>query len=125
MGRRRVSRPGVRAYIATFDLRARKALEELRAVIRAAAPEAVERISYSMPTFDVRGKHLVFFAGYATHAGFNPMPSAIEAFKEELLPYKTTKGTVRFPLGRPLPLDLIRRMVEFRVREAGAAKKRG
>jgi uncharacterized protein YdhG (YjbR/CyaY superfamily) len=111
-------------YVEGLDLPARKALEELRAVIRAAAPDAVEGISYRMPSFEVRGKHLVFIAGYAKHVGFYPMPTTIEAFKEELLPYETAKGTVRFPLGRPLPVDLIRRMVEFRVREVNAGKAR-
>ncbi len=112
-------------YIEGFKPRIRRVLEELRATIKAAAPEAVERMSYRMPTFDVGGRHLVFFAGYAKHVGFYPMPSAIEAFKHELLPYETAKGTVQFPVDKPLPADLIRRMVEFRVREADAGKMRG
>jgi uncharacterized protein YdhG (YjbR/CyaY superfamily) len=109
-------------YLKGFDPPTREVLEELRAVIKAAAPGAVERISYRMPTFDIRGKHVVFFAGYKQHVGFYPNPSAIEAFKEELRPYNTSKGTVQFPLDEPLPIDLIRRMVEFRVAEVHAGK---
>jgi uncharacterized protein YdhG (YjbR/CyaY superfamily) len=104
-------------YIAAFPTDARKALEELRALVKASAPGAVETISYAMPTFDLDGHHLVHFAGFAKHIGFYPVPSGIEAFKEELEPYKTGKGSVQFPLGRPLPAGLIRRIVEYRVQE--------
>ena len=86
-------------------------------LLRAAAPDATETISYAMPTFDLNGKHLVHFAGFAHHAGLYPMPSGIEAFKDELEPYKNAKGSVRFPLGKPMPWDLIRRIVEYRVGE--------
>ena len=81
------------------------------------APEATETISYAIPTFDLNGRHLAFFAGYEKHIGFYPLPSGLEAFEEELKPYKRGKGSVRFPLGRPLPTDLIRRIVELRVEE--------
>lgn len=104
-------------YIADFPPETRAALEEVRAVIRAAAPEAVETISYAIPTFDLNGKHLVHFAGYAKHIGFYPIPSGMEAFKEELKAYKQGKGSVQFPLDGPMPADLIRRIVEFRVAE--------
>jgi uncharacterized protein YdhG (YjbR/CyaY superfamily) len=104
-------------YIAGFPLETQRVLEEVRALIRAAAPEATETISYAMPTFDLNGRHLVHFAGYEKHIGFYPVPSGVEAFKEELKPYKTGKGSVQFPLDRPLPTDLIRRIVEFRVAE--------
>jgi uncharacterized protein YdhG (YjbR/CyaY superfamily) len=104
-------------YIAGFPAETRERLEELRAVVRASAPGATETISYAIPTFDLNGRHLVHFAGYASHVGFYPIPSGIEAFKKELAPYKQGKGSVRFPLDRPLPTDLIRRMVEFRVGE--------
>jgi len=89
----------------------------MRALIKASAPDATETISYAMPTFDLNGRHLVHFAGFKNHVGLYPIPSAIEAFKEELASYKTGKGSAQFPLGRPLPADLIRRMVEFRVEE--------
>jgi uncharacterized protein YdhG (YjbR/CyaY superfamily) len=104
-------------YIGGFPAETRKVLEELRALIKASAPGATETISYAMPTFDLNGKHLVHFAGYAKHVGFYPVPSGIEAFEEELTPYKRGKGSVQFPLDRPLPADLIRRIVEFRVQE--------
>jgi uncharacterized protein YdhG (YjbR/CyaY superfamily) len=110
-------------YLAGFPLETRKALEEMRALIRASAPGATETVAYSMPTFDLNGRHLVHFAGFARHVGFYPIPSGIEAFKEELAPYKQGKGSVQFPLGQPLPADLIRRVVEFRVAE-NARKRR-
>ena len=103
-------------YIAGFPPATRRVLEEIRALIRASAPGATEKISYRMPTF-VLNRHLVYFAGYDRHVGFYPTGSGIEAFKGELEPYKSGKGSVQFPLGQPLPADLIRRIVEFRVRE--------
>jgi uncharacterized protein YdhG (YjbR/CyaY superfamily) len=105
------------AYIAEFPPETQAALAEMRAIIGAAAPDATETISYAIPTFDLNGKHLVHFAGYAGHVGFYPVPSAMTAFAEELAPYKRGKGTAQFPLGQPLPADLIRRIVEFRVAE--------
>jgi len=111
-------------YIAELPSETQKVLEELRALIKAAAPDATETISYAMPTFDLNGHHLVHFAGYEKHIGFYPAPSGIEAFKEELKPFKSGKGSAQFPLGRPLPTDLIRRIVELRVEESsGKASK--
>jgi uncharacterized protein YdhG (YjbR/CyaY superfamily) len=104
-------------YIAGFPPGTQRMLEEVRALIRAAAPDATETISYAMPTFDLNGRHLVHFAGYEKHIGFYPVPSGVAAFKEELKPFKTGKGSVQFPLDRPLPTGLIRRIVEFRVAE--------
>ena len=106
-------------YIAGFPEDTQAVLEEIRALIRKAAPEATETISYSMPTYDLKG-HLVHFAGYARHIGFYPTPSAIVEFEDELAPYKHAKGSVQFPLGKPLPRDLITRMVKFRVQESTA-----
>ena len=103
-------------YIAGFPPETRKVLEELRALIKTSAPGATEAISYRIPTFVLNG-HLVYFGGFDKHVGFYPTGSGIEAFKEELKPYKGGKGSVRFPLGQPLPTDLIRRIVEFRVAE--------
>ena len=113
-------------YIATCPEHVQKILQELRAVIKAAAPEAVEKISYQMPTFALHG-NLVHFAAHKNHIGFYPTPSGIEAFKEELAVYKGAKGSVQFPLDQPLPWDLIGRIVRFRVVEnlSHAKKKSG
>lgn len=111
-------------YIAGFPPETQKVLEELRALIKASAPDATETISYAIPTFDLNGKHLVHFAGYERHVGLYPAPSGLEAFKKDLKPYKSGKGSVQFPLGQPLPKDLIRRIVEFRVEQStGKASK--
>jgi uncharacterized protein YdhG (YjbR/CyaY superfamily) len=104
-------------YIAEFPPETQKVLEEMRELIRAVAPGATETISYAIPTFDLNGKHLVHFAGYARHVGLYPAPSGLEAFKDDLKPFKPGKGSVQFPLDQPLPVDLIRRIVEFRVEE--------
>jgi uncharacterized protein YdhG (YjbR/CyaY superfamily) len=104
-------------YIAGFPPQTQAKLREIREIIRAAAPDATETISYAMPTFDLNGRHLVHFAGFARHVGFYPIPSAIAEFSEELASYKSGKGSAQFPLGDPLPADLIRRIVEFRVAE--------
>jgi uncharacterized protein YdhG (YjbR/CyaY superfamily) len=111
-------------YIAGFPPETQKALEEVRALIRSLAPDATETISYSIPTFDLNGRHLVHFAGFARHVGFYPIPSGIEAFKDELAAYKQGRGSVQFPLDRPMPMDLIRRIVEFRVTENRARTAR-
>ena len=103
-------------YIAAFPEDVQKILRELRAVIKAAAPEAEEKFSYQMPTFALHG-NLVHFAAHKSHIGFYPTPSGIEAFKEELAVYKGAKGSVQFPLDKPLPWDLIARIVRFRVVE--------
>jgi uncharacterized protein YdhG (YjbR/CyaY superfamily) len=112
------------AYIATFPKHVQDILNTLRATIRAAAPDAEEKISYQMPTFTLKG-NLVHFAAHTNHIGFYPTPSGIAAFQDELSPYKRAKGSVQFPLEQPLPLDLIRRIVQFRVAEnlATAATK--
>lgn len=104
-------------YIADFPPEVQTVLQEMRKLIKAAAPDATETISYAIPTFDLNGKHLVHFAGFKNHIGFYPVPSAMVEFEEELKPYKSGKGSAQFPLGQPLPRDLIRRIVEFRVRE--------
>ena len=111
-------------YIAESSLEAQGALEELRALIKASAPGATETISYAIPTFDLNGRHLVHFAAFAKHIGFYQTGSGVEAFKEEIRPYRSGKGSVQFPLGQPLPTDLIRRIVEFRAEEnTGKASK--
>ena len=104
-------------YIATFPEDIQKILEELRAVIKAAAPKAEEKISYQMPTFTLNGGNLVHFAAFKKHIGFYPTPSGTEAFQKELSVYKGAKGSVQFPLDKPMPLKLIRKIVKFRVAE--------
>lgn len=115
-------------YISSFPPQTRDKLAEMRRVIREAAPEAAEKIGYRMPTFTLYG-NLVHFAAFANHIGFYPAPSGIAAFQEELSVYKGAKGSVQFPLDRPLPFDLIRRIVLYRVAEnvskaGGKAKKK-
>ena len=111
-------------YIAGFDAGTQTVLQRMRALIREEAPGASETISYSMPTFDLNGRHLVHFAAHTHHIGFYPVPSAMQAFSDELAPYRSGKGSARFPLEQPLPEDLIRRIVAFRVRENLARPKR-
>lgn len=106
----------VEAYIASFPEEVQKVLEEIRAAIKKAAPEAEEKISYAMPTYVLHG-NLVHFAAHKNHIGFYPVPSGIEAFKKELSGYKATKGSVHFPLDKPVPLQLIEKIVKFRVEE--------
>jgi uncharacterized protein YdhG (YjbR/CyaY superfamily) len=104
-------------YIATFPKDIQKILQEVRAAIKAAAPEAEEKISYQMPTFTLNGSNLVHFAAFKKHIGFYPTPSGIEAFQKELSVYKGAKGSVQFPIDEPMPLKLISRIVNFRVVE--------
>lgn len=104
------------AYIAGFPEDVQEKLEQIRKVIREAAPEAQEAISYQIPTFKLYG-NLVHFAAYKSHIGFYPTSRGVEQFKEELSAYKGGKGTVQFPLDQPIPFDLIRRIVAFRVAE--------
>ena len=103
-------------YIATFPEEIQKILEELRTTIKAAAPDAEEKISYQMPTFALKG-NLVHFAAHKNHIGFYPTPSGIEAFEQELSVYEGAKGSVKFPIEKPLPLGLISKIVAFRVAE--------
>jgi uncharacterized protein YdhG (YjbR/CyaY superfamily) len=103
-------------YIANFPIDVQNILQELRATIRQAAPEAQETINYQIPTFTLKG-NLVHFAAFKKHIGFYPTPTGIEAFKNELAAYETAKGSVKFPLNKPLPLDLISKIVTYRVAE--------
>jgi uncharacterized protein YdhG (YjbR/CyaY superfamily) len=103
-------------YIAGFPLEVQAVLEQIRSTIHAAAPEATEAIKYGMPTFVLHG-NLVHFAAFQKHIGFYPVPSGIAAFKEELSVYGQSKGTIRFPFGMPVPLELIARIVRFRLEE--------
>ena len=104
------------AYLSTQPQHVRVMLEDLRQTIRKAAPKAEEAISYQMPAFKFHGM-LVYFAGYKNHIGFYPTSSAIKAFAKELSAYAGAKGTVRFPLDKPIPMALIRKIVKHRIKE--------
>ena len=103
-------------YIAGFPKDTQKVLQRVRKTIKKAAPGAEEIINYGIPTFTLHG-NLVHYAGYKSHIGFYPTPSAIKAFEKELAVYKGAKGSVQFPLNEPMPLSLVTQMVEFRVQE--------
>ncbi len=101
-------------YINGFPVDVQEQLQQIRETIKNAAPAASEKISYGMPTFFLNG-NLIHFAGYKNHIGLYPAPQGIEAFKEELSVYKGAKGSVQFPLDKPMPLDLIARITKYRV----------
>src|SRR5688572_19973427 len=103
-------------YISTFPKDVQNILEKLRQTIKKAAPEAKETINYQIPTFTLNG-NLVHFAAFKNHIGFYPTPSAISAFEKELSQYEGAKGSVKFPIEKPLPLDLVSKIVKFRVKE--------
>lgn len=103
-------------YITGFPHEIQEILEQIRTTIRKAAPEAKEAIKYQMPTFTLNG-NLVHFAAFKKHIGFYPVPTAIEEFKHDLSVYKGGKGSVQFPLDQPIPFELIRKIVKFRVEE--------
>jgi uncharacterized protein YdhG (YjbR/CyaY superfamily) len=107
----------VNEYIAGFPKEIQAKLEQMRATIKKAAPDAEEVISYGMPGYKLKGS-LVWFGGHTSHIGFYPKgSSALNAFKKELSGYKSSKGAVQFPLNEPLPLDLVTKMVKYRVKE--------
>ena len=103
-------------YIAGFPNDVQEILQKIRMTIREAAPDAEETIKYRMPTFTLKG-NLVHFAAFKKHIGFYPVPTGIEGFRNELSVYEGGKGSVKFPLDKPIPLDLIGKIVEFRVKE--------
>lgn len=103
-------------YISFFPEPVRERLVRMRSVIKKAAPNAEEAISYAIPTFKLNG-NLVHFAAFKNHLGFYPGPSGIEAFKKELAGYESSKGTIKFPLDKPIPVTLVGKIVKFRVKE--------
>jgi len=104
-------------YIKNSPEEVRPILEKIRRTIRKTVPGAAEAISYQMPTFKLNGRNLVHFAAWKGHIGLYPLPSGMEAFQKELVSYEKSKGSVRFPLDRPIPYDLIAKIAEFRTRE--------
>ena len=103
-------------YIAGFPPEVRKVLERVRLTIRKAAPGAEEAIKYKIPAFTLKG-NLIYFAAHQNHVGIYPVPKGMKEFQKEIAGYRGGKGTIRFPLGEPVPLDLLRKIVEFRVKE--------
>jgi uncharacterized protein YdhG (YjbR/CyaY superfamily) len=108
----------VEQYIDTFPSETKVILEKIRKIIRNNAPEAIEMIAYNMPAYKIKGKPLVYFAGYEKHIGLYATPSGHEAFAEELSKYKQGKGSVQFPLHQEIPYELIKKIVLFRVKES-------
>ncbi|MDR1600941.1 MAG: DUF1801 domain-containing protein [Tannerella sp.] len=103
-------------YITGFEPAIQKTLNELRNFIKSEAPEATEKISYGMPTFYLNG-NLVHFAAFKDHYGFFPAPSGINAFEKELIPYRSGKGTLRFPFNKPIPWGILKKVIRYRVEE--------
>jgi len=116
--------PDTDTYIASFPENIQLLLHQMRETIKKAAPEATESMSYGMPAFKLYGKPLVYFAAFSKHIGFYATPSGHSEFAAELASYKQGKGSVQFPLNQPLPLDLVSRIVEFRVYETREKNKR-
>lgn len=104
-------------YIIGFSNHVQEILEQIRAIVKNAAPNAEEAISYGIPCFKLNEKNLIYFAAFKKHIGFYALPSGNKAFKNELALYKTGKGSIQFPLNKPMPVALITKIVKFRVKE--------
>jgi uncharacterized protein YdhG (YjbR/CyaY superfamily) len=113
----KVTYQSIDEYIASFPAEVQKIMKQLRATIKAASPEASEKISYNMPTFTLNGKYLVYFAGWKNHIAFYGAPKGNPKFKEDLSAYESGAGTLQFPYGQPIPFDLITQIVKFRADE--------
>jgi uncharacterized protein YdhG (YjbR/CyaY superfamily) len=114
-------------YIATFPSDIQEILEQIRATIKKVVPEAEETISYGIPTFNLNGTYLIYFAAYKKHIGFYPVPNPVDKVDKDFASYKVSgKGTIQFPLDKPMPLNLIIKLVKFKVKEnvERAAKKK-
>lgn len=105
------------SYINKHTTETQNILCDIRQLIKNIAPNATEKISYGIPTFDLNGKHLVHFAAFKKHIGFYPTSSPFDAFKKDLEGYKTSTGSIQFPLDKPIPYDLIKKITEYRVKE--------
>ena len=117
MKTKKVTFDSIDEYIETFPDDIQKILKELRETIKAAAPEAGETISYGIPTFTLNGKYLIYFAGWKNHISIYPIPAGTEAFKKQISKYVEGKGTLKFPTNKPLPLQLITKMVKLNIAE--------
>ncbi|MFM2048178.1 MAG: hypothetical protein RI955_726 [Bacteroidota bacterium] len=111
-------------YISLFPNEAKEMMETLRHTILKAVPDAEEVISYKMPAFKIHGRILVYFAAYKNHIGFYPGAAPIAAFQEEIAKYKSAKGSVQFPIGKPIPVGLVTKMTKFRLKENLAKLKK-
>jgi uncharacterized protein YdhG (YjbR/CyaY superfamily) len=109
-------------YLSDFPVDVKKILTQIREIIMDVAPDAVENIAYGMPAYKTNGYPLVYFAGFKNHVGFYATPTGHQRFSDELSEYKQGKGSVQFPLNKPIPFDLIRRIVEFRATENSIKK---
>jgi uncharacterized protein YdhG (YjbR/CyaY superfamily) len=110
-------------YVESFPENVQGILEALRDTVKKTVPEAMESISYDMPTFKLNGQRLVYFSAWKNHIGFYSIPEGDEAFGKELSPYRGEKGSLRFPLDKPIPYDLVKRIVLLRLKEIGAEEK--
>lgn len=104
-------------YLSAFTGETKARLETMRNVVKAEAPEAIESMAYGMPAYKLGGKPLVYFAGYTHHTGFYATPNGHDAFQEEFSKYKQGKGSVQFPHDQPLPVELIKRVVQYRCKQ--------
>lgn len=110
-------------YIQGFEGETRKRLEQMRAMVRAEAPAAVEAFSYGLVGYKMNGKPLVYFGGFPKHTGFYATPNGHEQFKKQFTPYKQGKGSVQFPLDQPLPLSLIKDVIHYRIEQCNEGKR--
>jgi uncharacterized protein YdhG (YjbR/CyaY superfamily) len=126
MNTKKAATQNIDEYIAEFPKDVQEILEKIRLTIRKAAPNAEETISYKMPTFNLKGQYLIYFAAYKKHIGLYPVPSGNAKFNEEVSAYQVGKGTLQFPLDKPIPYKLISKIVKVRAKEnsAKAAAKR-
>ena len=104
-------------YMAKLPVESRAKLQILRETIHKSAPEAEEAMSYGVPAFKLNGSNLILYAAFKSHIGIYPTPSAIKAFKKELADYELSEGTIRFPLDKPVPFELVKKIVKFRLKE--------
>ncbi len=110
-------------YIESFPENTRLLLEKIRETVRKAAPDAVESISYEIPTFKLNGKRLVYFGGWKDHVGFYSIPRGDPVFRKQVAPFETDKGALKFPIDKPFPYDLLKKLVRFRIEEIKKATK--
>ena len=113
----RVKAASIDAYISGFPEEVQEKLQQMRAIIKKAAPRAEETISYAIPAFNLDKRYLVYFAGHTKHIGLYPAPTTNKEFKKDFEPYKTSKGTVQFPYDKPLPVRLITKIVKYKIKE--------